>query len=247
MLGYPALIVALAAGRRRMIVGLLLVSIWPVANTIGDLVSGSGPSADQGYYTPLLAHLPHGPTAGRVEVVDPATHGADEYVAAVLPLARGWERQIDVADNPLFYTPTLSAGDYHAWLDSLAVQWVALPTAPLDYGSKTEGALVATGLPYLHLTWQDASWRLYQVTNPAPLVGAPATLISVSPAGVTLSVAHAGRVVVKVRYSPVLEVMSAGQSLDGLATSSADGNATILDLPAAGTYSLGARPGLLPF
>ena len=148
MLASPALVLALGVNPRRTVIGVLLVSIWPVANTASDLISGSGPSADSAYYTALLAHLPTTTTFnGRVEVVDPATHGADQYVAARFPLARGWERQIDVADNPLFYTPTLAPGAYRAWLDRLAVSWVALPQAPLDYGSRSEGRLVQPACP----------------------------------------------------------------------------------------------------
>ena len=123
----------------------------------------------------LLAHAvviaPGERLMSTVEVVDPATHGADVYVAARYPLARGWERQVDLADNPLFYRRTLEAGDYRTWLDSLAVDWVALPAAHLDFGSLTEGRLVASGLTYLRLTWQDADWRLYRVLHPRPIVG----------------------------------------------------------------------------
>ena len=113
------------------------------------LRSSSGASAQAAYYQPLQAELESelraaGPAAvgQRVEVVDTANHWGSAYLST-LSLARGWDRQADHAYNPIFYDDgALTAASYRHWLDSLAVGWVALPAAPLDYASVAEGRLI---------------------------------------------------------------------------------------------------------
>ena len=62
-------------------------------------------------------------------------------LAKVVPLARGWERQLDQKANPIFYDgEPLTASSYHDWLRENAVRWVALPNAPLDYSARDGGA-----------------------------------------------------------------------------------------------------------
>ena len=59
-------------------------------------------SAD--YYEPLLGFLDDvGAEDGRIEVVPTARHWEAAYVAATFPIARGWERQLDIRFNALFY------------------------------------------------------------------------------------------------------------------------------------------------
>ena len=121
-------------------------------------------------------------------MVEPASKGASRYVAASLAVARGWERQADVADNPIFYQDgALDPTSYRAWLDSLAVAYVAVPNTHLDFASKAEAQLIAGGLPYLDLVWSNENWKLYAVQNPAPLVR-NAQLISVAGNQVRLQV-----------------------------------------------------------
>ena len=38
------------------------------------------------------------------------------FVAPVVPIARGWSRQVDTARNPLFYDGPLDADEYEQWL-----------------------------------------------------------------------------------------------------------------------------------
>ncbi len=94
-------------------------------------------------------------------------HWEAAYVAPVMPLARGWERQLDVADNPIFYrSGALAAGTYRAWLLDDGVTFVALPDAPLDSAGQAEGRLVSSGqVPGLDLIWRSAHWRLYSVAG----------------------------------------------------------------------------------
>ena len=61
-------------------------------------------------------------------------------------LPRGWERQLDVAYNALFYNPgRLPPAAYRTWLLSNGVSFVALANAPLDYAATTEAALLRSG------------------------------------------------------------------------------------------------------
>ena len=62
----------------------------------------------------------------RVEVVPLRDHGEAAYVAPVVPLARGWSRQIDTDRNPLFYEGVLEPEEYAGWLRDRAVDAVAL-------------------------------------------------------------------------------------------------------------------------
>ena len=99
---------------------------WPAITT-----DPGRPSTHKAYYTPLLRWLDHAPgPLARVEVVPTADHWEAAYVAPTIPLARGWERQLDIADNPIFYTPgALNAQTYLSWLRDNGVRYVA-PRVP---------------------------------------------------------------------------------------------------------------------
>ena len=75
-------------------------------------------------------------------------------VAPEFPLARGWERQLDTKDNALFYDGRLTPAPYDAWLHRLAVRYVAVADAELDYSAKQEVALIDRGLPFLRLVYR---------------------------------------------------------------------------------------------
>ena len=77
-------------------------------------------------------------------------------MAPRFPLARGWERQLDIKYNSLFYDGTLTAATYHTWLHKLAVRYVAVSDADLDYSAHEETALIDRGLPYLRLVFRSA-------------------------------------------------------------------------------------------
>jgi hypothetical protein len=165
------------------------------------------PSTHEAFFAPLdqeLKNLVGAGPAGRVEVVPTAYHWESAFVAPVMPLARGWERQLDEADNPLFYRPlgpTPTA--YRSWLLDNGVRFVALPTAPLDMAGQAEGAMVADGrVQGLRLTWQSADWRLYEVQGSPGIVSGAAALISTQGNRVVLDVRQPGPVTIRIRWSP---------------------------------------------
>ena len=86
----------------------------------------------------------------RVEVPLTMNHWEAADLAKVVPLARGWERQLDQKANPIFYDgEQLTASRYHAWLRENAVRWVALPNAPLDYSAREERLVLERGAKFL--------------------------------------------------------------------------------------------------
>lgn len=166
----------------------------------------SQPSTHEPFYTPLITVLQRaaaGGPAGRVEVVPTAYHWEATYVAPVMPLARGWERQLDVSDNPLFYrTGALTPATYRAWLLDDGVRFVALANAPLDSAARAEGSLVASGaVPGLQLIWQSVDWRLYSVDGSPGIVQSPDRLVSASGNQLVVDAARPGPVLIRVRYN----------------------------------------------
>ena len=60
-------------------------------------------------------------------------------MAPRFPLARGWERQLDIKYNGLFYGAPLTPATYEAWLHELAVRFVAVSDADIDYSAQGGG------------------------------------------------------------------------------------------------------------
>ncbi len=86
-----------------------------VHDAITDLEHGEVANT-AAYYRPLIRFLEAQPGAAqhtwRVEVPFTAGHWEAYWLAPVIPLARGWERQLDIADDGLFYGGELNAGSY---------------------------------------------------------------------------------------------------------------------------------------
>jgi hypothetical protein len=195
----------------------LALSEWTPA--WGAIASApSQPSTTAAFYAPLdgeLRALGGAGPAGRVEVVPTAYHWESLYVAQVAPLARGWERQLDVSDNPIFYRPgALSPLTYRAWLLDNGVRFVALPRAPLDMAGGAEGRLVASGkVPGLAPVWSDRYWRLYRVEGSPGVVAAPARLLSASDDELSVLAPRPGTLVVRVRYAARWRIAAGAGSL----------------------------------
>jgi hypothetical protein len=181
----------------------LLYVQWQGA--IRDVSQASGnASTTAAYYAPLLAFLEHRPGPPfRIEIPFTTTHWEAYEVAPSIPLARGWERQLDIADNRLFYgRGPLTAVRYDAWLHTLAVRYVALPDTALDASAGAEARLIESGLPYLRLVDRSRHWRVYAVVRATPIVSGTATLTALGPDWAALSADRAGRALVRIRWSP---------------------------------------------
>jgi hypothetical protein len=209
-----ALVTTLAWERRRGRVLLIAAAIplalaqWVPARQA--LLGEGNPSMEAAYFRPLLNYLDTAdrPLA-RVEVVPTALHWEAAYVAPSFPLARGWERQLDTANNAIFYDPgRLTPASYRSWLFANGVRFVALPDVPLDYAALAEARLVRAGVPGVRLVWRSAHWRVYAVAGAPGIVSGPARLISSDGANVRLLVTRPGAVIVRERYVAAWRVAS---------------------------------------
>jgi hypothetical protein len=203
MLYATPLIVAVGTIDRRLLVGAVVaLTWWQPPLVTGDLGSAGDRAAQSAFYQPLIAELDRRKPIGRIEVVPLYDHWESTYVAEAVPLARGWERQVDVHRNPLFYRDTVAPGDYLDWLYRNAVGYVAVPQGTkLDKYGRQEADLIAAGLPYLKRVWSNSDWRLYQVRNAQQLVSGVGVLVDSTPTGLVFDTTDSGRVLVRVRWS----------------------------------------------
>jgi hypothetical protein len=171
---------------------------------VRDVSTAAGDPVDQdSYWSPLLAFLSRqGGEPFRVEIPFTQFHWEAYKVAPQFPIARGWERQLDIKYNHLFYDGTLNAATYERWLHELAIRYVAASDAHLDYSAKAENALINRGLPYLRLVMRSRHWRVYAVQDATPLASGVATMQHLGPNSMTLLARRPGRVYVRVRFTP---------------------------------------------
>ena len=198
-----------------VLVLLVVAGWWQPAVVTGDVRDIGNPTADPAYFRSLRDRLAQERLTGRVEI--PATRAYWEAAhMGDIPLARGWLRQADIDRNPLFFNEipgargtgvALTPDSYRAWLDELAVQFVAVPDAELTWSGRPEAELVTAGLPYLTPIWSDAHWRLYAVTGARPIV---AGLTAQDAVSVTFDAAAAGDVPVRLRWNRWLTVDHGG-------------------------------------
>lgn len=155
------------------------------------------------YFQPLISYLSRQPDQPfRIEIPFTQLHWEAYAVAPRFPLARGWERQLDTRYNALFYRGRLTAARYDAWLRQLAVRYIAVPDAKLDYSAKAEVALINRGLPYLRLADRTRHWRIYAVLDATPMAGGVARLRALGPNWLQLEARAPGESLVRVRWSP---------------------------------------------
>ncbi|MBO0847361.1 MAG: hypothetical protein J2P22_18325, partial [Nocardioides sp.] len=236
-----------------VLAGLALV--YPASDVSWQLAEADSPAAQGSYYQPLLTQLDQrmytaGTVGQRVEVVEPMTKGGAWHIGEHIPVARGWERQVDMADNPIFYKQgALTASSYHHWLKQLSVAYVALPNANLDFASVDEAALIKGGLPYLAEVWHNENWKLYRVLDSAPLAR-HAQVISVHGNQVRLQVPKPGLVPIQIRWSDHLVVLNGTQPVSlGVRAHgclSQNGQWTLLHAHTPGSYVLTSDVDLLP-
>jgi hypothetical protein len=155
------------------------------------------------YFQPLVSYLSRQPGPPfRVEIPFTLFHWEAYAVAPRIPLARGWERQLDIRYNGLFYRGRLTPARYEAWLHQMAVRFVAAPDAGLDYSAKHEVELIDRGLPYLRLVKRIPHWRIYAVHDPTPIVQGAATLRGLGPNWLDLEAQKPGTAFIHVHFSP---------------------------------------------
>ncbi|MGV9244427.1 MFS transporter [Streptomyces sp. NPDC003710] len=185
---------------------------WIGIKTVDDIVHTTPAASWARELAPLVNQLQvAGAEKGRVEVVPARSHREASALAPYVNLARGWNRQADMERNPLFYDDTLNSANYHEWLQRWAVHYVVLPKDEPDGngGGERERQLVQRGMPYLRQIWGDANWQLFAVTDPVPLADPPAVVDRADQGELTIEVKKAGRVLIRIPYSPWLGLVDA--------------------------------------
>jgi len=196
------LLVAFANRRLLVVLGLPVLLLWQWTPAVDAIVrSGNDPSTHREYYAGLLAYLNHAQEPSRVEIPFTKRHFESYFVASQIPIARGWERQLDIDRNPLFYADVLSVQAYHDWLQRNGVRYVALPDAELDASARAEGALLQLGLPYLRPAWHDDHWRVWEVVGATGMLDGPGELLSMDAEQVVLKADRPGDLLVRVHHS----------------------------------------------
>jgi hypothetical protein len=191
-----------------------LLLYWQANAPVADFrAAASDPAAHRSYYAPLLRELAqlgigYGARPARIEVVPTVDHWEASFVAPRVPIARGWERQLDNRRNALFYaTAPLSPARMATWLADQAISLMALPDAPLDYSGKAEARLLRSGsLPGVREIWRSPHWRLFAVQGATALAQPPAALTQLGSDSFTLQAPTAGSFTVRVRYTPYWRV-----------------------------------------
>lgn len=200
----PISAAALWQRRRTLVIGAAVpLALWMVLPGVAGAEHIGDPAADEAYHRPLLDFVTSaaGPT-GRIEIPFTEGHWEVAYVAPTVPIARGWERQVDMDRNEVLYDSNLSAAQYHQWLDDNAVRWVAVPDVALDEGGAAEAALIERGVPWLRLAHTSEHWRIWEVIGARPIVQAPGVLVRESLDRIVIFVARPGAVLVRAWYMP---------------------------------------------
>jgi hypothetical protein len=190
--------------------------------SIKEIQQRGDPALSPGFYAPLLEELTARRVDGAIEVVPTLRRGEAAFVAPVVPIARGWSRQLDTGRNQIFYDETINPETYRKWLDDNAISYVAISNGPWEWASAEEATLVRSGLPYLQRVWSNRSWTLYAVTNPRPFISAPGHVVARDGVSMTVSLPHSGEYVMRVHWSRYLS------SSDGCVRPAAGGWSTVV-------------------
>jgi hypothetical protein len=190
------------------------------------------------FWQPAIRFLrAHEQPGYRVEVVPTAEHWEAYWIPkSGFPLARGWYRQLDVADNPGLYAKHLGAAAYRKWLHSNAVRYVLLArTAPLDWdGGPQEARVLRSSGSGLHLVFRSRNWAIFELPHATPLLTGPAqpVVTSFGHTAIRGSVFAAGRYLLRAHYNPYWRLQGSGCAAPG------PDKMTILDLTRPQQFSL---------
>jgi hypothetical protein len=197
--------------------------VTAVASAAGNL--STKPFYYQGVTRFLAAHQK---VPGKVEIPFTQDHWEATYVAEKVPLARGWDRQVDLSRNAVLYSPMTSA-TYEQWLHDNAVRYVALPDTALDEGGQAEAAVLRDPPSWLTQVYTDQHWRIWQVDDPTPMATGAGAMTHLARNGFTLVASHPGATTVRLRWSPSWRVTS--------------GSACVAQAPGGWTTVVSFQPG----
>jgi hypothetical protein len=229
--------------RRLVVVALTAAFAYNVVPYMLLIPSRLGNETQQAsFWRPALRFLRANEQPGfRVEVVPTAEHWEAYWIPrSGFPLARGWYRQLDVADNPTLYNSHLGPAAYRHWLRANAVRYVLLSTtAPLDWdGGPEEEHVLESSSSGLNVVFRDRNWTIYELPHATPLLTGPAHPVVTSFGHTVIHgrVFAAGQYLLRAHYNPYWRLQGSG-----CVTSGPD-SMTMLDLPRPERFALGV-PG----
>ena len=197
-------------GRRPRLLALVFLPLLYIgwSSSVRDGIAGDvDNTASTAFYQPLLRFLDRqaavpGAAPFRIEIPFSSFHWEAYEVATRFSLARGWERQLDIRYNHIFYGGRLTARTYDRWLHDNAVRFVAISAADRDYSARAEVRLVNSGLAYLHPVFGSKNWRVYRVADATPIVQTPARLERLTAGSLTIRTPGPGTFELRMRFTP---------------------------------------------
>jgi MFS family permease len=191
--------------RRRLALALVALPIgyWALQPAVRDwLRAHDDPSTGAAFHEPVVRFLAARQPA-RVEVPFTQNHGETHHLARAVPIARGWERQLDVERNALFYEGRLTPERYAAWLRENAIAYVAVPLGlPMDASAETEKTLALSRPGFLREVLRTERWRVLATAGARPLADGAGTLTALEPEGFVLNTPQPGTSTIRVRFTP---------------------------------------------
>jgi hypothetical protein len=212
---FPLVLVAAALAQFRprwlaaaALTAALASNVLPYSVMISSRSAGSAAS----FWRPIIAFLQTHDTAQafRVEVVPTADHWEAYYLpGAGIALARGWYRQLDIADNQTLYAPHLTPALYRGWLRLQAVRYVVLPRLPLEaIDAEREARLLQRGGSGLRRVWTGRQATIYALSDPTPLLtgAGRGRVTALTSSRIEGRLTRAGTYLLRVHYSPYWSV-----------------------------------------
>ena len=220
-------------------VGAALASnVLPYGAMIDDRASGI--DSRSSFWHPVVAFLQSQSTPSfRVEVVPTANHWEAYYLPrAGLALARGWYRQLDIADDAALYSRRLTPAVYRAWLRAHAVRFVVVPRLPLEaIDARREAVLIESGAAGLREVWTTKAATVYRLPHPTPILTGPGTAIvtALGPSVIDGRTGRPGSYLLRVHFTPYWSV-----TRGSVCVTRASGAMTRLDVTRPGRFALRA-------
>lgn len=175
-----------------------------------------GRPTTQRFWAPALGYVKSGSEPNyRIEVVPTAAHWESYWVPhSGLALARGFYRQLDIADNPMLFHKRLTPTTYVAWLRSEGIRYVLVPATKLDpFFGPAEARIVRSPATGLHPVFTSVTGTVYELPDASPILTGPAPSWLTSLGHETLSgwISAPGRYFLRIRYSPYWHVGPRGE------------------------------------
>ena len=220
------------------IAAALASNVLPYAAMISN--RSSSLAAEAAFWQPVVDFLRiHSGPGYRVEVVPTANHWEAYYLPrADIPLARGWYRQLDIADNPTLYATRLTSAGYRRWLRARGVRYVVLAHLPLEaIDARREARLVRSRATGLDPVFSSRAVNIYELPHAEPILTGPgaATVTAMSSSEIDGHVARRGTYLLRVHYTPYWLI-----ARGSLCLARARSDMTLLEMTRAGTFALHA-------